>query len=288
MRSASSRCADRCGRARSCGSRRGAGRSRSPAPRHPSSSSRHFSPNLTPMSPLCTVGRRREHRRSRPDRTGAVDGSVRPLVCGADGRGTSSPNALLIRASGAGDRIVWLGQNSFRVLECLLAAAKLGASFCPVNWRQSADEMTFVLDDLSPAVAVWQEAEIGDTVRAARAKSRRPEPRWVQHDGGEYEALVASGSADEPDLDGRSGCAGDADVHRRVLRPAERGDAVAHRARRPGAHDRPAGRDRRQLRVPELRTAVPHRDVLLRRSRRSCTAAPTCSRRASTPRSCAG
>ncbi|MDQ1478186.1 MAG: hypothetical protein QOE62_3415, partial [Actinomycetota bacterium] len=155
------------------------------------------------MSPLhgLTLGDvLREHRRSRPERTGAVDGDVRLSYAELDRRVNQLANALHDGGVGAGDRIVWLGQNSFRVLECLLAAAKLGASFCPVNWRQSADELAFVLDDLSPAVAVWQEAEVGDTVRAARAKSPAAAgARWVQHDGGEYEALLASGAPDEPD-----------------------------------------------------------------------------------------
>ena len=156
------------------------------------------------MSPLhgLTLGDvLREHRRSRPDRTATVDGEVRLSYAGLDRRVNQLANALVDQGVGAGDRIVWLGQNSWRVVECLLAAAKLGAYFCPVNWRQSADEMTFVLDDLSPAVAVWQEAEIGDTVRVARARSTAgASASWVQHDSGEYEALVASGSADDPDL----------------------------------------------------------------------------------------
>jgi acyl-CoA synthetase (AMP-forming)/AMP-acid ligase II len=155
------------------------------------------------MSPLygLTLGDvLREHHRSRPDHVAAADGNVRLTWAEMDQRVNQLANALRDQGVSRGDRIVWLGQNSFRVLECLLAAAKLGASFCPVNWRQSVDEMTFVIDDLSPAVAVWQEAEIGDTVRAARSEAGSS-ARWVQHDGEEYEALVASGSPEEPGLD---------------------------------------------------------------------------------------
>ena len=39
------------------------------------------------------------------------------------------------------------------VLELLLACSRLGAVFCPANWRQSADELRFVLDDLDPAAS---------------------------------------------------------------------------------------------------------------------------------------
>ena len=66
---------------------------------------------------------------------------------------------------------------------------------CPANWRQTAEELAFVLDDLEPSVVVWQEREIGDTVRAARERAPG-RARWLQHDddGAEsYEALVATG-----------------------------------------------------------------------------------------------
>ena len=48
--------------------------------------------------------------------------------------------------------------------------------FCPANWRQQPDELAFVIDDLAPAVVVWQEEEVGPSVRAGRARAgaRRP------------------------------------------------------------------------------------------------------------------
>ena len=124
------------------------------------------------MSPLhgLTLGDvLREHRRTRSgaDRRRSTATSASPTPSSTSGS-TGSRTRCSPTACSAGDRIVWLGQNSFRLLECLLAAAKLGAFFCPVNWRQSADEMTFVLDDLAPAVVVHQTEEIGETVRAAR------------------------------------------------------------------------------------------------------------------------
>jgi acyl-CoA synthetase (AMP-forming)/AMP-acid ligase II len=103
----------------------------------------------------------REHRRSWPTRTAVVDGDVRLTYRELDDRTSQLAHALATTGVGPGDRTLWLGQNSFRVLELLLAAAKLGAYCCPANWRQSADELTFVIDDLSPALTVWQEEEIG-------------------------------------------------------------------------------------------------------------------------------
>ncbi|WP_210147993.1 AMP-binding protein [Aromatoleum petrolei] len=103
--------------------------------------------------------------------------------------------ANLLRAKGMrkGERLLWMGQNSHRLLECLLAAAKLGAICCPANWRMSESEMAAVIEDFAPHVIIWQEAEVGDTVRAARGKVK-DEHCWIQHDSDgpdSYEALLA-------------------------------------------------------------------------------------------------
>jgi long-chain acyl-CoA synthetase len=119
-----------------------------------------------------------------------------------DDRVNRAAQALRAAGVGAGDRILWLGQNSFRIVELLFAAAKLGAVLCPANWRQTAEELAFVLDDLEPAVVVWQEAEIGDVVRAARKAFGPGRARWLQHDasGAEtYEGFLAAAPAVDPD-----------------------------------------------------------------------------------------
>lgn len=82
-----------------------------------------------------------------------------------------------------GARVLWLGQNSFRVLESLLCCAKLGAIFCPVNWRQSAQELAFVFDDVEPALLLWQAQEIGERLYPVLVKAQEKAiPCW-QHDG---------------------------------------------------------------------------------------------------------
>jgi acyl-CoA synthetase (AMP-forming)/AMP-acid ligase II len=143
----------------------------------------------------------REHRRSRPHVTAVVDGDVRLTYAELDDRVNQVAQGLVLAGVGAGDRILWLGQNSFRVLELLFAAAKLGAIVCPANWRQTADELRFVVDDLDPAVVVWQEDEIGAAVAAARTPDART---WIQHDAtgpGSYEDLVRGGKTEDPDVD---------------------------------------------------------------------------------------
>lgn len=49
-----------------------------------------------------------------------------------------------------------------RVFELLIAAGKVGAILCPANWRQSADELRFVIDDLQPKLIVSEPKIVGD------------------------------------------------------------------------------------------------------------------------------
>jgi long-chain acyl-CoA synthetase len=149
----------------------------------------------------------RENRRSYPLRTAIVDGDVRLRWPELDDRVNRLANALATDGGiAAGDRVLWLGQNSFRLLESLLAAAKLGAVFCPANWRQSPDEFAFVIDDTRAKVVIWQDEEVGDAVRSGRELAASgSEGLWLQHDSetssvDSYEGFLARGPADEPAL----------------------------------------------------------------------------------------
>jgi acyl-CoA synthetase (AMP-forming)/AMP-acid ligase II len=146
-----------------------------------------------------------EHRRGYPDGLALVDGQCRLTWPQLEERVCRLANALRQAGVGQGDRILWLGQNSFRVYELLGAAAKIGAMVCPGYWRWAPPEMAFAIDDFSPKVIVWQEEEIGDTVRAARADSQAAESAlWLRHDSssaGSYEEFLASGDPADPGLD---------------------------------------------------------------------------------------
>ncbi|MGQ0823702.1 MAG: AMP-binding protein [Actinomycetota bacterium] len=143
----------------------------------------------------------RSHARSRGDMLAFADGDVRLTWQEAAKRVHRAGNALRAAGVGAGDRVLWLGQNSFRLQELLLACCEIGARFCPANWRQETDELAFVIDDLAPAVVVWQDVEIGDRVRGARHQVTTT-ARWICHDDGEYEDFVASAPTNDPDGDG--------------------------------------------------------------------------------------
>jgi len=141
----------------------------------------------------------REQRRSRPDRVAAVDGDLQLSWTELDRRVNRLANALMQHGLASGDRILWLGQNSVKLFELVLAAAKIGAFIVPANWRMSTGEIRTVIDDVDRRIGFGQQAELGETHCAARLDTGR-ERLWCQHDGEGtdcFDSLLASG----PDLD---------------------------------------------------------------------------------------
>lgn len=82
-------------------------------------------------------------------------------------------NLLAIGLSQAGikkgDRIGALGKNSLEFFLLYGAAAFLGAIVLPVNWRLSADEVCFNLNDCQPMIA-FADAEFQPTLEAKRGE----------------------------------------------------------------------------------------------------------------------
>jgi long-chain acyl-CoA synthetase len=145
----------------------------------------------------------REHRRNLPGRLALAGEGLRLSFPELDLRVNRLASALRERGLRPGARLAWLAQNDARYLEALLAAAKLGASFCPLNWRGSPEELAFALSDAEPALVLWQEREIGESARAARARAAHGVP-WVPIDAGgdgSYEALLAGAAADDPGIE---------------------------------------------------------------------------------------
>ena len=141
-----------------------------------------------------------EHARSYPDKPALVCERDRFTYAEFDRRVDQLVAAARADGFEAGDRILWLGQNCHRVLEALVAAARLGGIFCPANWRQSAPELSFVIDDVAPRLVIWQQTEIGDVVAEARAVSGS-HARWLQHDGpggDSYESYLAAAPEASP------------------------------------------------------------------------------------------
>jgi acyl-CoA synthetase (AMP-forming)/AMP-acid ligase II len=149
-------------------------------------------PDLT-LSDVCS-----EHRRRYPDRLAVIDGKTRYTWPEFDDRVNQAARLLASHGVGRGDRVLWLAQSSARFLELMIGCARLGAMICPVNWRQSSEELAFVIDDFDPKVIVWQQEEIGEYVAAARERAGQ-RAVWIQHDSDKssgYEAVLAGCSAE--------------------------------------------------------------------------------------------
>jgi len=137
-----------------------------------------------------------EQARSRPHHPAVIDGAHRFTYRQLDERVNRLATVLRDHGVERGDRILWLGQNSFRVMEVLLASARTGAIVCPVNWRASREELSWTVEDFDPKIIFWQDAEIGDTSRETRM-SWQEGRFWIQHDSGDpgdlhsYEELIA-------------------------------------------------------------------------------------------------
>lgn len=154
------------------------------------------------------------HRRNRPRALAAVCGSARLDYEALDSRVARLASALGALGTKEGDRVLWLGQNCHRLLEGLLACARIGAVFCPANWRQSAAELAFVIEDSAPSVVIWQQEEIGGTAAEARALAEKASegaaggPRWLCHDDpgpDGYEALLDSAPGEGAGMGGPAG-----------------------------------------------------------------------------------
>lgn len=149
-----------------------------------------MSESLAPYKPVHAYGLGdllHEQARSRPDDIAVVDGQHRFTYAELDERVNRLATVLRDHGLRKGDRILWLGQNSFRVLEVLLAAARTGGIVCPANWRASRVEIARTLEDFDPQVVFWQEAEIGAQNRAARGDWKEGRA-WIQHDGEAHDA----------------------------------------------------------------------------------------------------
>ena len=75
-------------------------------------------------------------------------------------------HALLGLGIRPGEKVVWCGLNSPGVVRMVHAARKLGVTAVPLNYRLTADETAYVVDD-SDAAAVYADAEFAPNVPPA-------------------------------------------------------------------------------------------------------------------------
>ncbi len=78
-------------------------------------------------------------------------------------------HALKDRGIGRGDRICCLTKNSVEYIDLFMAAARLGAVLCPVNYRLAIFEVKKIVADAEPVALVF-DAEFAETAEALHAE----------------------------------------------------------------------------------------------------------------------
>jgi fatty-acyl-CoA synthase len=120
-----------------------------------------------------------------------------------DARVNRLANALAARGVERGDRVALLAPNTHYFIETLYATNKLGAVFVPMNYRLTADELAYILEDCAADVVV-ADYEFADNVEPVREDV--PASHFVGYraddidgDWVDYEAVLSGESTDEPD-----------------------------------------------------------------------------------------
>ena len=224
-----------------------------------------------------TVGRRSRSATS-PVSTGAADPTTSPsstVTC-------RSPTTSSTRAcQPVGDGARRVGRRAGRAHRCGSARTPSVCSNCsspppssapscvpstgaPV--RRSSSSCSAIS---TPSVVVWQELEIGDTVRAARDAAPPTAPPLTRAgsattpttDADGYEWFLATGADDDAEWDVPADAPLLAMYTAAFDGTAERRAALAPGAHRAEPRDRPGAGHHRRDGVPQLRPVVPHRHV---------------------------
>lgn len=82
--------------------------------------------------------------------------------------------ALRARGIRRGDRVALVSCNSVALMETMFAVAHLGAVFVPVNYRLSAEEIAYILDDARPTVVAHDDDCAELTATAVRLAGSAP------------------------------------------------------------------------------------------------------------------
>jgi acyl-CoA synthetase (AMP-forming)/AMP-acid ligase II len=103
------------------------------------------------MSPSCTIDEViRRQAAGQNDALALVFGDRRTSYVGLDRRTDVIANALLAAGLKPADRIAYLGKNSDRHYELLIAASKARVILVPLNWRLAVPELEYLVADAAP------------------------------------------------------------------------------------------------------------------------------------------
>jgi acyl-CoA synthetase (AMP-forming)/AMP-acid ligase II len=144
------------------------------------------------------------------DRRGIGSDDVRiATYAELEARSNRLSHVLRDHGVGAGDKVVWCGQNSVGIVEMVNAARKVGAVAVPLNYRLADEEAAYVVDH-SDAKTVYVDADFAPLFARIRGSIPKVENLLVFDGGGDRvpdgmtacDPLVDAASADPlPDPD---------------------------------------------------------------------------------------
>ena len=147
------------------------------------------------------------HRRRHPDQTALIFEGWHESYAQLDERCNRLAQALAARGVGKGDRVAALLLNGSPFIEALFACAKLGALFVPINYRLSAGEIGFILEDAGARVLFYHD-DFAATVASARAEASLEHAVVVARSNVEtpagdesYESVLAGGDDSRPEVE---------------------------------------------------------------------------------------
>ncbi|MCA1662519.1 MAG: long-chain-fatty-acid--CoA ligase [Novosphingobium sp.] len=128
----------------------------------------------------------------RPDAVVLEQGDEKITFAQSEAMGRRIVAALAALGVAKGDRIAWLGKNSWLYFQLLFSAGRAGIVTVPIGWRLAAPEIEFILEDTGAKVVF---ADEGFDAAAREAAARLPEPPRVVPLG-EARKLFAEAPAD--------------------------------------------------------------------------------------------
>jgi fatty-acyl-CoA synthase len=137
-----------------------------------------------------------------PNKEAVVDGPKRLNYRDLNRRVNRLSRGLASQGLSFGDRIGILAYNSVEFIETIMAAAKLGLIVVPLNWRLTAAELGFIVND-SGAKALIFDPELADLANGIRSEAEITQAIAFgdrdAHEALGYEPLMAAQLDDEPE-----------------------------------------------------------------------------------------
>jgi len=98
-------------------------------------------------------------------------------------------NVLLSLGVKRGEKVVWCGMNSIGVVRMMHATRKAGAGAVPLNYRLTAEEAAYVVDNCDAAV-VYADADFAELMSELRPRCSKVR-EWLIFDGPAPQGMTA-------------------------------------------------------------------------------------------------